>query len=63
MLTVIYHEMGHALGLDDDYSNPASDKIMNGWLPIGTRRLPSTDDLDALFGSMDLLGTALAEVH
>lgn len=46
LLTVLFHEMGHALGLEDDYSDPDSGDIMNGWLPTGTRRLPSVDAID-----------------
>lgn len=46
----VYHEMGHALGLDDDYSDPDSDGIMNGWLPTGTRRLPTVDELEYMAG-------------
>lgn len=49
LLTVVMHELGHTLGLSDDYSDPAADHIMNGWLPTGTRRLPTAADLDGLF--------------
>jgi hypothetical protein len=58
LLTVIYHEMGHAIGLDDDYSDPDSEDIMNGWLPTGVRRIPSAEVLDGIFanqGALDVL--------
>jgi len=55
LLTVLYHELGHALGLEDDYSDPTSDDLMNGWLATGTRRMPSTDDLDGLFTDQEAL--------
>jgi len=55
LLTVLYHEMGHALGLDDNYSDPDSDDIMNGWLPTGTRRIPDGEDLDQPLGKPSLL--------
>jgi hypothetical protein len=37
LLTVVAHELGHELGLDDDSSNG----LMAEFLPSGTRRLPA----------------------
>ena len=54
LLTVLYHELGHALGLEDDYSDPSSDHITNGWLPIGTRRMPGNTAIDALMADLAL---------
>jgi allophanate hydrolase subunit 2 len=39
LLTVVAHELGHALGLPDT----AAPGLMNEWLSPGTRRLPSAD--------------------
>jgi hypothetical protein len=41
LLTALLHELEHTLGLDDDYTDPHSDSLMNGWLITGTRRLPA----------------------
>jgi hypothetical protein len=60
LLTVVMHELGHTLGLDDDYLDPDSDDIMNGWLPTGTRRSPTAEGLDSLFASESALEEALA---
>ena len=38
LLTVVIHEMGHILGLNDQ---PTDSGIMSGYLPVGIRRLPS----------------------
>ncbi len=57
-LTVIYHEMGHAIGMDDDYSDPSSDDIMNGWLLTNTRRIPAVSDVDVIFSEAHGSGAA-----
>jgi Concanavalin A-like lectin/glucanases superfamily/Putative Ig domain/Bacterial Ig domain/Matrixin len=43
LLTAIMHEMGHALGLPDTYSEQDRDNIMYGYLTKGERRLPMKD--------------------
>src|SRR5579862_6627163 len=45
LLTTIMHEMGHALGLPDEYDARARDSIMYGYLTKGERRLPAKGDL------------------
>ena len=59
LLTVIFHELGHSIGLADDYSNPLLDETMNGWFTVGTRREPSTSDIDVLFGDEHELNVLL----
>jgi hypothetical protein len=46
LLSVVMHELGHELGIDDHYGS--SDDVMNGVLSSGTRRVPSP--LDAYQG-------------
>jgi hypothetical protein len=41
LLTVIAHEMGHKLGLDDLYTQRERDNLMYGYLTVGERRLPA----------------------
>ncbi len=48
LLTVVLHELGHVLGLGDDYEDVHSNKLMNGWLDTGIRRLPTDGDLAVL---------------
>jgi len=45
LLTVIAHEMGHAIGLADVALAEAPERLMSSVLGAGTRRLPSTSDL------------------
>jgi hypothetical protein len=49
LLTVVPHELGHVLGLADDYSDPTSADLMTGWLDVGLRRrrVPSVHGLIA----------------
>lgn len=50
LLTVLMHEMGHAIGLEDLTTEDGSEDLMFAWLAPGQRRLPSHDALDAVFG-------------
>jgi hypothetical protein len=47
LLTVLSHEIGHTLGLDDLDSSVES--LMSGALEAGLRREPGTAEVDALF--------------
>ncbi|MBL8535715.1 MAG: cadherin-like domain-containing protein, partial [Betaproteobacteria bacterium] len=47
LLTVLTHEMGHALGLDDIPVSVTPVSLMTGTLGTGVRRLPSSTDLPA----------------
>lgn len=40
LLSTVLHEMGHTLGLADDYAPAARDSVMYGFLMPGERRLP-----------------------
>ena len=50
LLTVVMHEMGHALGLPD-ITAPGYTDLMAEALATGMRRLPSLADIDAAFAS------------
>jgi hypothetical protein len=50
LLTVVMHEMGHALGLPD-ITTPDSTDLMAQALAVGMRRLPSLADVDAAFAT------------
>ena len=39
LLSVVLHELGHVLGLEDDYWDINVDHVMNGWLEAGMRRV------------------------
>jgi hypothetical protein len=45
LLTVVEHELGHVLGLDDFDPVVAPDDLMAATLGLGTRRLPARGDL------------------
>lgn len=53
LLTAVMHELGHVLGFDDDYSNPDSNDLMNGWLEEGKRRTLNGIERDRLFADSD----------
>jgi len=50
LLTVVLHELGHALGLDDRAAG--TDGLMGGTLPVGLRREPGTAEIDAVFARL-----------
>jgi hypothetical protein len=53
LLTVIMHEMGHGLGLDDLFATDVGDELMSGELVTGERRLPGDGEADgAVIGSI-----------
>ena len=39
LLTAVMHELGHVLGLGDLDNDILSNDVMNGWLPVGVRRM------------------------
>jgi hypothetical protein len=45
LLTVVMHEMGHALGLDDSYAAADRGDLMFGFLVTGARRPPGILDV------------------
>ncbi len=53
LISVVAHELGHTLGLDDLYSPEHRDELMAGTISPGERRVPDADDL--LFGEDDWL--------
>jgi hypothetical protein len=61
LLTVLTHEMGHVLGLDDDHAaDPVTGNVMADVLPVGVRRidvnglLPATPLSSSVHGSVSL---------
>jgi len=44
LLTVIMHELGHQIGLSDDYNLNSASELMYGYMHPGERRLPGGDD-------------------
>jgi len=45
LLSVIAHELGHLVGLDDDHDADRATNVMGDSLTAGTRRVPTTVDL------------------
>jgi hypothetical protein len=54
LLTTVMHEMGHMLGIPDDYDAGNEDNLMYGFLMLGERRLPARRNI------ADPTGTDLA---
>ena len=53
LLTMLTHEMGHALGLQDSYSLGDRSDLMYGYLVVGERRLAADGQADgAIMGSI-----------
>jgi hypothetical protein len=50
LLTVVSHEIGHTLGLDD--LDASLGGLMSGTLESGVRRGPGVEEIDALFGRL-----------
>lgn len=59
LLTVVMHELGHKLGLDDLHSQLHPDALMTAKLPVGTRRLPTSEELDEAFTDDSLFDSLL----
>ena len=51
LLTAVLHEFGHVLGLPDQHDGLLDPDVMDDRLAFGTRRLPTSADVDALFGA------------
>jgi hypothetical protein len=49
LLTAIAHELGHVAGLGD--LDDVADSLMDGRLELGTRRAPTSREVDALFAA------------
>jgi hypothetical protein len=47
LLTVVMHELGHQIGLADQYGAEDRDELMAGIINAGERRLPGADDAPA----------------
>jgi hypothetical protein len=55
-LTVIMHELGHQIGLDDDYGAGGHDELMHGTINPGERRLPEgVFEMDSGMSHADLV--------
>ncbi len=52
LLTVVMHELGHTLGLNDLNPSQAAGNLMSTTLASGVRRLPSAQDVAALTQSL-----------
>jgi hypothetical protein len=63
LLTVLIHELGHQIGLDDEYSTSEGEDVMFGYMRVGERRLPADGEADgAVPGSIGATAFALTPV-
>jgi hypothetical protein len=63
LLTVLMHELGHQIGLSDDYNRNDASDLMYGYVNIGERRLPHQgESTGAVPGSVDHEAFALSPV-
>jgi hypothetical protein len=63
LLTVLMHELGHQIGLGDEYVTSQGDDVMFGYMQVGERRLPSHGEADgAVPGSVGATAFALTPV-
>ncbi|MFL6844992.1 MAG: Ig-like domain-containing protein [Allosphingosinicella sp.] len=63
LLTVLMHELGHQIGLSDDYNRNDASDLMYGYVNIGERRLPHHgESTGAVPGSVDHEAFALSPV-
>ncbi|MBX7168557.1 MAG: hypothetical protein K1X74_19625 [Pirellulales bacterium] len=51
LLTVLNHELGHILGLDDEPAQGPTSDLMAELLGLGVRRTPGSAEVDRLFGA------------
>jgi len=51
LLTVVMHELGHQIGLEDVFAPGKSDELMFGTIRAGERRLPGADDVAEATGT------------
>jgi hypothetical protein len=59
LLTVVLHELGHILGLDDLPSGTQPGQLMADSLAPSTRRLPDEETLDQLFANGNVMESLL----
>ena len=59
LLSVVLHELGHTLGLDDLSADQFPGQMMTGTLAPSLRRLPAEETLDNLFADENLLDALL----
>ena len=63
LLTVLMHELGHQIGLDDEYVTSSGDDVMFGYMKVGERRLPADGESNgAVPGSIGSTAFALTPV-
>ncbi|MGZ8420168.1 MAG: beta strand repeat-containing protein, partial [Allosphingosinicella sp.] len=64
LLTVLMHELGHQIGLDDEYVASQAGDLMYGYVNAGERRLPAQGDaVGAVPGSVGSTAYAITPVN